>query len=141
MAILRGTPSLRDFRRPLGVPLPPALEGQFTDEPRWIDLRAYRDGAYTRDAKFTELAANFAAAIHGIPKEDLLSQEVRQQRRTLIVAWSTAALFLVLAGFAYWQRTIADAQRRVAVANESHALTALSRVAAENHRYTDAVKL
>ena len=44
---------------------------------------AYRDGADKRDAKFIELAADFAAAIHGMPKEDLLSQEVRQQRRAL----------------------------------------------------------
>ena len=33
------------------------------------DLRAYRDGADKRDAKFTELAADFAATVHGMPKE------------------------------------------------------------------------
>ena len=30
-----------------------------------------------------KIAADFAAAIRGIPKEDLLSQELRQQRRAL----------------------------------------------------------
>ena len=66
-----------------GMPLPPVLTGRFASEPKWVDLTAYRDGADPRDAKFTELAADFAAAIHGMPKEDLLSQEVRQQRRAL----------------------------------------------------------
>ena len=53
-----------------------------------------------RDAKFTELAADFAAAIRGMPKEDLLSQEVRQQRRALTLAWSAAASLLILAAAA-----------------------------------------
>ena len=63
----------RDFRRSPAPPLPPALKGRFADEPRWIDLRPYRDGANARDAKFADLAADFAAAIHRVPKEDLLS--------------------------------------------------------------------
>jgi MTH538 TIR-like domain (DUF1863) len=76
-------------------PLPPVLSAQFASEPRWVDLRAYRAGADKRDARFTEVAAEFAAAVRGMPKEDLLSQEVRQQRRTLMLAWSAAALLLV----------------------------------------------
>ena len=54
--------------------------------------RAYRDGADPRDARFIEAGADFAAAIHGMPKEDLLSQEVRQQRRALTLAWSAAGV-------------------------------------------------
>ena len=69
----------RGFRSPESAPLPPSLKERLSDEPRWIDLRRYRDAP--GDARFTELAADFAAAIHGIPKEDLLSQEMRQQRR------------------------------------------------------------
>ena len=65
------------------MPLPPVLTGRFATEPKWVDLRAYRDGADPRDARFIEAGADFAAAIHGMPKEDLLSQEVRQQRRAL----------------------------------------------------------
>jgi len=44
---------------------------------------AYREGADPRDARFIEQSADFAAAVQGVPKEDLLSQEVRQQRRAL----------------------------------------------------------
>src|SRR5437764_48385 len=86
-----------DFTWRDGMPLPPVLTGRFVGEPKWVDLAAYRDGADPSDAKFTELAANFAAAIHGIPKEDLLSREVRQQRRALRLAWSAAGSLLVLA--------------------------------------------
>jgi hypothetical protein len=78
--------------------LPPTLKGRFASEPFWIDLRPYRDNASPRDANFADLAADFAATIHGMPKEDLLSQEVRQQRRALRLAWSAvAALVLLLA--------------------------------------------
>ena len=101
-----------DFRTRTDTPLPPALKGRFSSEPKWVDLRAYRGGADKGDAKFTELAADFAAAIHGMPKEDLLSQEVRQQRRALTLAWSAAGSLLVLAGVAGWQWKVAvDAER------------------------------
>jgi tetratricopeptide (TPR) repeat protein len=97
-----------------GSSLPPSASGRFTGEPKWVDLRAYRDRADRRDARFTELAADFAAAIHGTPKEDLLSQEVRQQRRALTLAWSAAGLLLILVGFASWQWWEAEGARRLA---------------------------
>lgn len=112
--------SLRNFQRPVGMPLPPAIESAFAEEPRWIDLRSYRGGADTRDASFIELAANFASVIHGIPKEDLLSREIRQQRRNLLVAWSIAGSLLLLLGMAGWQwwRAERTAQAATATANE-----------------------
>ena len=90
--------ALDDFAWHEGMPLPAVLKGRFPSEPKWVDLHAYRDGADKRDAKFTELAADFAAAIRGMPKEDLLSQEVRQQRRALTLAWSAAGSLFILAG-------------------------------------------
>ncbi len=86
-----------DFRWSPAPPLPAALQGRFPAEPKWVDLGAYREGADPRDARFIELGADFAAAIHGMPKEDLLSQEVRQQRRALTLAMSAACLLLLLA--------------------------------------------
>jgi hypothetical protein len=87
----------RDFAASEKPLLPPALAGRFLDEPKWVDLTAYRKGADTRDAKFTDLAANFASAIRGIPKEDLFSQEIHQQRRALALAWGATASLLILA--------------------------------------------
>ena len=101
-----------DFGWREGMPLPPVLAGRFPSEPKWVDLRDYRAGADPRNAKFIELGADFAAAIHGMPKEDLLSQEVRQQRRALTLAWSAAGSLLILAGLAGWQWKVAvDAER------------------------------
>ncbi len=104
-----------DFGRSEGTPLPPALTGRFASEPKWVDLTAYRDGADPRDSRFIELAADFAAALHGMPKEDLLSQEVRQQRRALRLAWSAAGLLLFLTGLAGWQSKIATDNERAAI--------------------------
>ena len=87
----------QDFAWSETTPLPPSLKGRFAAEPKWVDLAGYREGADKDGAKFTELAADFAAAIRGMPKEDLLSQEVRQQRRALALATTAAAALLVLA--------------------------------------------
>src|SRR5215472_2221438 len=62
-----------DFRWSEATPLPRALKNRFAAEPRWIDLRAYRTGGAPKGPEFIGLAADFAAAIRGIPKEDLLS--------------------------------------------------------------------
>src|SRR5579862_5184316 len=103
-----------DFVWSATAPLPPALKGRFAAEPKWVDVRDYRAGTPARKDKFLDLAADFAAAIHGIPKEDLLSQEVRQQHRALSLAWSAiAALFLLLAA-AGWQWRVTVAQTKEA---------------------------
>jgi MTH538 TIR-like domain (DUF1863) len=90
--------ALGDFVARGPTPLPPALTKRFPSEPKWVDLRPYRAGSRgaVTDAKFTELTADFAAAIHGVQKEDLLSQEVRQQRTALALAWSASSLLLTL---------------------------------------------
>jgi hypothetical protein len=84
-------------------------------------LRKYRDSATRRDAKFSELAADLAATIHGIAKEDLLSQEVRQQRRALSLAWSVATLLLVATGTAASQWSSAVKSERFAAAEAARA--------------------
>ncbi len=103
-----------DFGRHDETPLPAALVGRFASEPKWVDVRAYRDGANPRDMHFAELAADLAAAVHGMPKEDLLSEELRQQRRALTLAWSAAGSLLVLAGVAGWQWKVAIDNERAA---------------------------
>ncbi len=104
-------PAAGDFVPSAAMPLPPALRGRVDEEPFWIDLRAYRKGASRRDSRFAHLAANFAATVHGVAKEDLLSEEVRQQRRALRLAGSAAVLLAVLLGLAAWQWQVARSQR------------------------------
>jgi hypothetical protein len=116
------------FARREKNPLPPALTKRFANEPKWVDLRPYREGADKRDAKFTELAADFAASIRGMPKEDLLSQEVRQQRRSLMLAWSAAATLLVFAVAAATAGMLAYNAEQQAKQERDRALRALDRV-------------
>jgi tetratricopeptide (TPR) repeat protein len=111
-------PGAGDFAWSDATPLPPALKGKFPAEPKWVDLRGYRDGASKRDRKFAELGANFAAAIRGVPKEDLLSEEVRQQKRALTLAWSAVALLAVLGSAALWQYFVALREKQIAVAQQ-----------------------
>ena len=116
-----------DFRWDETTPLPPVLKGRFRAEPKWIDLRGHREAPpNTSDSQFMEAAADLAAAIHGLPKEDLLSQEISQQKRALTLASSAAAVLLVLAGLAAWQWAEAVRQQRIAQAQRDRAELALS---------------
>jgi tetratricopeptide (TPR) repeat protein len=56
-------------------------------------------------------AADLAAAVRGIPKEDLLSEEVRQHRRAMTLSGFAAACLFVLAVAATWMWHEAIAQR------------------------------
>ena len=88
--------------------MPFNLAGIFTSEPRWIDLRRFRADASTHDREFMTLAADFSAAIQGMPKEDLLSEEVRQQRVALSLAVGAAAALFVIAAVAIAERNRAE---------------------------------
>ena len=101
----------QDFKWSARTPLPNALKRRFETEPKWVDLRAYRDGADPRSAKFIDLGADFASAIRGVPKEDLMSEEIRQERRTRRIAVGVAGFVLVLAGLAILQWRTAEAER------------------------------
>lgn len=86
-----------DFAWSAQTPLPPALKGRFAHEPRWVDVRDWRLRAAPGAQDFVARAADLAAVVRGMPKEDLLSEELRLQRRALRLAWSAAA-----AGAAGW---------------------------------------
>src|ERR1043165_876987 len=113
-----------DFEGREGMRVPPVLAGRFPTEPKWVDLRNYRDGAHAGDVRFIELGADFAATIRGMPKEDLLSQEVRQQRRALTLAWSAVSSLLILIGIALWQWSAAVEQKDIAQVQRDRAVEA-----------------
>src|SRR6516165_1509280 len=110
-----------DFRWSNTTPLPTILENRFATEPRWVDLRPYRNGRAPKVTEFMGLGADFASAIRGIPKEDLLSEEVRQQRRARTLAGVAAALLVALLAVAFWQWQVAETQRGVAEAQTKEA--------------------
>lgn len=123
--LLEWNGSAGDFRRCGLSPLPPALRARFATEPRWTDLRPYRAAGTLKDGRFLELGADFAAAIRGMPKEDLLSQEVQQQRRALRLAVSAASSLAVLLAVASWLWTVAERQKREIAAQRDRAEQAL----------------
>ncbi|MCC7346600.1 MAG: tetratricopeptide repeat protein [Variibacter sp.] len=113
----------QDFAWSEATPLPPALKGRLPGEPKWIDLRAHRGAPDARDPHLVDAGADLAAAIHGMPKEDLLSQELRQQRRAMRLAWSAAVALALLGSGAAWQWRQAESARRQALVQQQRAET------------------
>jgi hypothetical protein len=113
--------AIGDFRQHPDLPLSPLLAGRFPGEPKWVDLRSYRDRADRRSTSFIELGADFAAAVRGMPKEDLLSEEVHQQRRALSITLTAATLLFLFAGLAAWEWKAADDAGALAVAQRKEA--------------------
>jgi hypothetical protein len=133
-----------DFRWSIATPLPSVLKARMSEEPKWVDLRAFRDKKSLRsqrNRRFTNLAADLAAAVHGMPREDLLTEEIRQKKRGLKLAWSMAALLLVLAATAGWQWKGAVAADRMAVEQRDVAQARLDRGLKILHHLADDGKL
>ena len=87
-----------DFDWRATTALPHQLGGALVEEPRFIDLRWARndnDLALTH-ARFRDSVADLAAPLHGVPKERLLSDEVRERRRAIRVARTAAAALVAL---------------------------------------------
>lgn len=108
------------------------LSDWFTKEPLWVDLRGNRDQRQRRD--FRSAAATVAAAIHDVPKDTLLSDDAREQRRLVSVLSVLLVLVLVGGSLAVWQRNVAAAQRDRA---DQQARSALSRELAAQARLNE----
>ena len=96
-----------------GSSVPPALHGVFQEEPRWVDLR-FAKGDENLDLKnpeFSSAVADIASAVRGIPKDELASEEVRQHRRTVRIAWAAGMTVTVLAVAAVFAGVFAVGQR------------------------------
>ncbi len=111
-----------------GSSVPETLQGVFSEEPRWVDLR----GADTdteldlQNPAFAAAVADIASSIRGVPKDDLASEEVRQHRRTVRTAWAagivTAALAVAAVGFGVQSaRNANEAARQASAAEDSAA--------------------
>jgi WD40 repeat protein len=130
---LHWSPRRADFDATLSSALPPALAGRFHEEPRHLDLRWAREETQLdlRHSGFRDAVTELAAPMHGVPKEELESEDVRRHRRTLrlariAVATLVALLIAALAsgGFAIQN---ARAARRAARIARAQSVTNLSR--------------
>ncbi len=96
--------------------LPPALAAALVAEPRWLDLRWARDDEHLdlRNGRFRAAVADLAAPMHGIGKDDLESEDVRQQRRARRLSVMAGAVVTVLAVAATASAVVAVGQRNAA---------------------------
>ncbi len=78
---------------------PPALNGRFTDQPLWLDMRWARGATELslRTSQFRSAVARVASPIRHMSPEDLESEDVRQHRRALRLARLAVATVVVLA--------------------------------------------
>ena len=80
---------------------PPALRCAFQEEPRHLDVRWIKggDGQITlslQNSRFKDAVADLAAPIHGVPKDDLVGEDVRQNLRTRRLARSAVSILCIL---------------------------------------------
>ncbi|MFI1990537.1 TIR domain-containing protein [Actinoplanes sp. NPDC020271] len=77
--------------------VPPALRGVFAEEPLFLDLRWARDDLHLslQHVRFRDAIAQLAAPMHGMSKDDLEGEDVRQHRRARRL-WTAATAMLVL---------------------------------------------
>jgi WD40 repeat protein len=115
--------------------LPEALR-QFTQEPLWLDLRWARrsEQVSLQNPAFREIIADLSSVLRGIPKDQLIGEDVRQHRRATALRRAAITgltiLTLGLAGTAYValeQRNLAQEQARIALGRQMAAQAELIR--------------
>lgn len=96
-------PRRGDYDPERSTALPPALAGCFASEPRHLDLTWARTATdlSLRHSRFRDAVADLAAPIHGIPKDELEAEDIREHRRGVRArraAFAALVALLVLAG-------------------------------------------
>ena len=96
--------------------LPRGLSGWFREEPLWVDLRWAREASRLshRDPRLQDNVATLAAPLRGIPKDDLVGQNIVLHRRTVRLTQAAAALLALLALVAASGGLVALNQRNAA---------------------------
>lgn len=120
-----------DFDWAASSAVPPSLRGVFSEEPRHLDLRWARTKVPTgkldlRNSDFRAAVADLAAPIHGLPKDELEGQDLREHkkaqrlRRIAIVALMFLALGMGVAAI-FALANASEARRQQTLAEESEA--------------------
>jgi WD40 repeat protein len=106
---------------PDSTAVPAALRGVFTEEPLYLDLRWARDDLQLslQHVRFRDAIAQLAAPMHGISKDELEGEDVRQHRRARRLSAVAAVALVVLT-------LVASLTGVVAVRNADIARTALA---------------
>ncbi|MCX4626432.1 TIR domain-containing protein [Streptomyces sp. NBC_01443] len=108
-----------DWVRTTAIPAE-VLRGVFRTEPLWVDLRKFRARESAERAlkpgEFRDKVATLAAAVRGCTKDELESEDLRQQRRRNRTKNSALALLAVLAVATTSASFYANAKREEALA-------------------------
>ena len=110
--------------------VPPGLRGFFSGNPLWVDLRWAREerDVSMRNPRFRDSVGELAAPMHGVPKDELVGEDISQHRRTLRLARGAVGLLVLLLALAVVGGIVALVQRNEAIAQkqraQSEALTA-----------------
>ena len=120
--------------------LPRGLSGVFSAEPLWLDLRWAKQETQLspHDPRFRDGVATLAAAITGRSKDELIGEDVRQQRITRRTVVAAVAVLCATTAVALWQRQVAT-RNALESASRAHAAQAL--VAAQDGHPDRAIEL
>jgi len=97
--------------------IPAPLRGAFREEPRWTDLSWFDlpGSSGPADPRFTEKVADLAATIRGIPRDELLGEDVVQFKRSWRLAKVAIGLLSLLLIASIVAGIVAVAQRNEVV--------------------------
>jgi len=123
-----------DWDRSSSVPL--SLRGVFDQEPYFTDLRhAGSLGELSlQNPRFRDRIVPLAATLHGLPANDLASEELRQHRKTKLLVRVAIISLLMLAAVAIGAALWATRQRGIAIDQRNNALLTQSRFLADLSR-------
>jgi WD40 repeat protein len=109
------------------------LDGRFTEQPLFVDLRWARDtdDLSLRNPAFLDCVATLAAALHGKPKRDIIGIDIAEHRRFRRVRRTAIAGLVALTILAVGLGGIAERQRETAVAERNLAEARQRAAAAE----------
>ena len=114
-----------DFDETISTAAPPTLRGVFAEEPRYVDARWSRSEELISDVNpnLTDAIADIASTIRGIPKDELVGEAARQQRRTGRIVRGVGAGFIALFAVVVVAAVIALQQRSEAQRQAEISLT------------------
>jgi WD40 repeat protein len=115
--------SIGDFDSAETNAIPPGLRGWFTAEPLWVDLRWARNERHVslRNPGFRDSLADLAAPLRGLPKDELVGEDIRQHRRVRRLARGAATLLTLLTVLACAAAVVAVGQRNEARSQRNEA--------------------
>ena len=131
-------PVLADFTAASSA-VPEALRGALDDEPRHLDLRWARDESDLdlRNSRFRSAVADLAAPMHGVAKDELEGEDVRQHRRTRRFARAGVSALVLLVVLAVGLGVLALASRNQAVVTGNTARAQALASESQNELSTD----